>query len=77
MIDFGCFAPTLAFVDVFAEFGIDVTLDDARGPMGLPKRDHISAMLTLASVREKWIQALAASRNKRCRRVVSTLYPIE
>ena len=57
MIDFGCFAPTLAFVDVFAEFGIDVTLDDARGPMGLPKRDHISAMLTLASVREKWKQA--------------------
>ena len=57
MIDFGCFAPTLAFVDVFAEFGIDVTLDDARGPMGLPKRDHIAAMLTLASVREKWIQA--------------------
>ena len=57
MIDFGCFAPTLAFVDVFAEFGIDVTLDDARGPMGLAKRDHISAMLTLASVREKWIHA--------------------
>ena len=56
MIDFGCFAPTIAFVDVFAEFGIDVTLDDARGPMGLPKRDHISTMLTLTSVRQKWIQ---------------------
>ena len=56
MIDFGCFAPTIAFVDVFAEFGIDVTLDDARGPMGLPKRDHISTMLTLTSVRQKWVQ---------------------
>ena len=56
MVDFGCFAPTIAFVDVFAEFGIDVTLDDARGPMGLPKRDHISTMLTLTSVRQKWTQ---------------------
>lgn len=56
MIDFGCFAPTIAFVDVFAEFGIDVALDDARGPMGLPKRDHISTMLTLPSVRQKWTQ---------------------
>ena len=61
MIDFGCFAPTLAFVDVFAEFGIDVTLDDARGPMGLPKRDHISAMLTLASVRENGNKPLAVN----------------
>ena len=56
MIDFGCFAPTIAFVDVFAEFGIDVSLDDARGPMGLPKRDHISSMLTLTPVRQKWTE---------------------
>ena len=44
-IDFGSFAPMGAFVETFAKFGVEVTIADARKPMGLPKRAHISQML--------------------------------
>ena len=35
MIDFGSRAPMGAFVEVFGEFGVDLTVAEARGPMGL------------------------------------------
>jgi phosphonoacetaldehyde hydrolase len=54
MIDFGSFAPMGAFVRAFAEFGIDVSVTDAREPMGRPKRDHIRAMIALPHVQEQW-----------------------
>ena len=47
-VDFGSFAPTGVFVETFADFGIEVSIDEARAPMGLPKRAHIEAMLALA-----------------------------
>ena len=54
-VDFGCFAPARAFVDAFAEFGVDATVEEARAPMGLPKRDHIEAMLRTPRLAERWI----------------------
>jgi phosphonoacetaldehyde hydrolase len=53
-IDFGCTAPAGAFVDAFAAKGVPVTIAEARGPMGLHKKDHIRAMLRTDSVSEKW-----------------------
>ena len=53
-IDFGCMAPAGAFVATFAAKGVDVTLAEARGPMGLHKKDHIRAMLRTESVGAKW-----------------------
>ncbi len=53
-IDYGCLAPAGAFVASFATKGVDVTLAEARGPMGLHKKDHIRAMLRTASVGAKW-----------------------
>ncbi|MBV8272137.1 MAG: phosphonoacetaldehyde hydrolase [Cupriavidus sp.] len=44
VIDFGSFAPTQIFVEAFAEFGVAITLDEARGPMGLGKWDHIRTL---------------------------------
>ncbi len=44
-VDFGCLAPVGAFVAAFAERGVDVPVSEARGPMGLHKKDHIRAML--------------------------------
>ncbi|CAB3634908.1 MAG: phosphonoacetaldehyde hydrolase [Achromobacter sp.] len=44
LVDFGSFAPTKVFVDAFAEFGMEVTLEQARGPMGVGKWDHIRAL---------------------------------
>jgi phosphonoacetaldehyde hydrolase len=53
-IDFGCLAPTGAFVAAFAMKGIDVSLAEAREPMGLHKKEHIRAMLEAESVATKW-----------------------
>lgn len=53
-IDFGSFAPASAFVRTFAEFGVPVSTEAARGPMGLPKRDHIIAMLAMPDVARAW-----------------------
>jgi len=40
-VDFGCFAPVHAFVEIFKAAGIAVTMDEARAPMGmLKKRSH-------------------------------------
>jgi phosphonoacetaldehyde hydrolase len=53
-IDFGCMAPSGAFVAAFAAKGVAVSLAEARGPMGLHKKDHIRAMLRTESVSAKW-----------------------
>ncbi len=57
-IDFGCMAPVGAFVATFAAKGVAVTLAEARGPMGLHKKDHIRAMLRTESVGAKWRAAI-------------------
>ena len=36
MIDFGSFASTGVFVKAFEQFGVQVSIARARGPMGLP-----------------------------------------
>ncbi len=54
VIDFGSFAPMGAFVETFARFGVDVTIADARKPMGLPKRAHIAAMLSEPHIAGRW-----------------------
>jgi phosphonoacetaldehyde hydrolase len=53
-IDFGSRAPVAAFVATFAGHGVTVTEAEARVPMGLPKRDHLIAMLTLPDVARRW-----------------------
>jgi phosphonoacetaldehyde hydrolase len=57
VIDFGSFAPMGAFVETFAKFGVHVTIADARKPMGLPKRAHISAMLSEPHIAARWTAA--------------------
>ena len=54
VIDFGSFAPMGVFVEAFSRFGIDVTIAEARLPMGRPKRDHIEAMLAQPRILAAW-----------------------
>lgn len=54
VIDHGSRAPMGAFVRAFAEFGVAISIADARGPMGLPKWDHIMAVGRLAHVSAAW-----------------------
>lgn len=53
-IDFGCFAPVNVFIDIFKNAGIDVTMEEARAPMGMLKIDHIRAMLSMPRISALW-----------------------
>jgi len=53
-IDFGSFAPMGVFVETFAEFGIETSIAEARAPMGMPKWDHIDAMLQNPDIAARW-----------------------
>jgi phosphonoacetaldehyde hydrolase len=54
VIDFGSHAPMGAFVTLFAQEGIDISIAEARGPMGLPKWHHIDALARLPRVAAAW-----------------------
>ncbi len=54
VVDYGSFAPMGAFQRAFAKFGIDVTIEEARAPMGKPKWDHVHAMLSAPRVAAQW-----------------------
>ncbi len=53
-VDFGCFAPAVAFVKTFGQAGVEITVAEAREPMGAGKRDHIAAILAMPRVAEAW-----------------------
>jgi phosphonoacetaldehyde hydrolase len=57
LVDFGCFAPTVSIVEVFAGRGVALTMSEARGPMGLEKKEHIRRLLALDSVGDQWREA--------------------
>jgi phosphonoacetaldehyde hydrolase len=54
VVDYGSLAPMGAFVETFAEFGVTISIDEARGPMGMAKRPHIAALMALPRVAEAW-----------------------
>jgi len=56
VVDHGSLAPMGAFVETFATFGIDVTIEEARGPMGMAKRPHIAALFALPRVAKAWTE---------------------
>ena len=60
LVDFGCFAPTVSIVETFAHRGVELTVAEARGPMGLEKRAHIRRLLADDSVSQRWKQAAGA-----------------
>ncbi|GAC1034701.1 phosphonoacetaldehyde hydrolase [Pseudomonas sp. No.21] len=54
VVDFGSFAPTQIFVEAFAEFGVAVSLEEARGPMGMGKWDHIRTLCDIPDIAERY-----------------------
>src|SRR5271165_1011489 len=54
VVDYGSLAPMGAFVETFAEFGVTISIDEARGPMGMAKRPHIAALMALPRVAAAW-----------------------
>jgi len=53
-VDFGSLAPVMAFTRLFAAQGIDLGLDEARGPMGTEKREHIRCLCALPRITAAW-----------------------
>ncbi len=49
-VDYGCFAPVAAFTEAFKKMGLEVTAEEARGPMGMNKIDHIRELFKLEGV---------------------------
>jgi phosphonoacetaldehyde hydrolase len=56
-VDFGCMGPVAVFQEVFARRGVEVTVHEARAPMGLMKKDHVRALCRMPSVAARWREA--------------------
>jgi phosphonoacetaldehyde hydrolase len=49
-------APAVVFVEVFRRHGVEISMEEARGPMGLRKDLHIKALTENPEIRERWRQ---------------------
>lgn len=52
--DHGVFAPAVVFVEVFRTRGVEITMGQARAPMGMFKLDHIRAITGDPEVAAEW-----------------------
>jgi phosphonoacetaldehyde hydrolase len=53
-IDYGSLAPMRVFVEIFRRRGVEISIAEARGPMGRAKHDHIAAVARLPRIAEQW-----------------------
>ena len=47
-------APAVVFVEVFKKHGVEISMEEARGPMGLRKDLHIKALTETPDIRDRW-----------------------
>ena len=64
VIDHGSLAPMGVFVKTFAQFGVAITIPEARGPMGMAKRDHIKTLMSQPRIAAAWATAQGAAPNE-------------
>ena len=79
MVDFGSFAPTQIFVDAFkSTFDFELTLEEARGPMGLGKWQHIEALGQHPQIARRWLEKFGRSMsNDDVRHIYETFIPLQ
>lgn len=53
-VDFGSVAPARTLQKLFGDLGITLTEPETRRDMGLPKKEHIRAILALPRIRDAW-----------------------
>lgn len=53
-MDYGCFAPAVVFIDVFRRQGVEITMEEAREPMGAHKKTHIRQITRIPAVAHRW-----------------------
>ena len=47
-------APTIVFVEVFRRQGVEISMQEARDPMGIRKDLHIEALTKIPAIAERW-----------------------
>ncbi len=52
--DANVIAPAVVFVEVFKNKGVEISMTEARGPMGLRKDLHIQKLTEVPEIRERW-----------------------
>jgi len=57
-------APAIVFVEVFKQYGLEISMLEARAPMGLRKDLHIKAVTQIPSVRERFIAKFGREPNQ-------------
>jgi phosphonoacetaldehyde hydrolase len=62
-VDYGSCAPAAAFVELFARHNISISREQARGPMGMNKQEHIKALAENEEVAVQWHSIFGRSFN--------------
>lgn len=52
--------PAVSFIETFKKHRILINIHEAREPMGLPKKEHIAAILKKPSVQHRWMKMYGA-----------------
>ncbi len=53
-------APAIVFVEAFEKHGVEISMEEARGPMGLRKDLHIAALMEVPEIRDRWTKVYDA-----------------
>lgn len=53
-MDYGCMAPAVVFREIFAQYGVPITMEEARRPMGAHKKVHIRKITQDPDVARRW-----------------------
>lgn len=57
------FCCSAGFVEAFAHFGIEVTMEETRKPMGMLKIEHIRTMTKMKRIAKLWEEKYGRSAN--------------
>ena len=55
-VDYGCMAPAAVFAEGFRRQGVEISMAEARGPMGMEKRAHIATLGAQPRIAGAWQQ---------------------
>jgi phosphonoacetaldehyde hydrolase len=53
-MDYGCFAPAVVFMEVYRRKGVEISVEEAREPMGAHKLVHIRKISQIPAVARRW-----------------------
>ncbi|MCP4379719.1 MAG: phosphonoacetaldehyde hydrolase [bacterium] len=55
-MDYGCYAPAVVFLEVYKRKGVEISMAEAREPMGAHKKVHIRKISQNPAVAQRWKQ---------------------